>query len=101
MRFTTYKVEYQLQEIQFLEKEEEEEEAYRKAVLKKPKDDKRQLSILKDENSAGSSCTRKEIVDVDTLLTSINGDRKTMQPIRKASEHVSKMKKLNQFSQFR
>ena len=100
MRFTTYKVEYQLQEIQFLEKEEEEE-TYRKAVLKKPKDDKRQLSILKDENSAGSSCTRKEIVDVDTLLTSINGDRKTMQPIRKASEHASKMKKLNQFSQFR
>ena len=98
MRFTTYKVEYQLQEIQFLEKEEE---AYRKAVLKKPKDDKRQLSILKDENSAGSSCTRKEIVDVDTLLTSINGDRKTMQPIRKASERASKMKKLNQFSQFR
>ena len=92
MRFTTYKVEYQLQEIQFLEKEEEE--AYRKAVLKKPKDDKRQLSILKDENSAGSSYTRKEIVDVDTLLTSINGDRKTMQPIRKASEHASKMKKL-------
>ena len=76
MRFTTYKVEYQLQEIQLLQREEEE--AYSKAVLKNPQNDKCQLSILKDENSAGSSCTMKEIVDVDTLLTPINGDRKTM-----------------------
>ena len=33
-----------------------------------------------------SSCAKKEIVDIDILVTSRNGDRKTMQFIRIASK---------------
>ena len=33
----------------------------------------------------GSSCARKETIDINILLTSKNGDRKIMQSIRIAS----------------
>ena len=49
-----------------------------------------------------SSCARKETVDIDIFITSRRkGDRKIMQPIRITSENATRMRKWNQFSQFR
>ena len=48
----------------------------------------------------GSSCARKETVDIDTLVTSRNGDRKFMQSIRITSRPPSRNRKWNQLSQF-
>ena len=47
------------------------------------------------------SCARKETVDMDTLVTSRNGDREMMQSIRIISRPPLGIKKWNQFSQFR
>ena len=47
----------------------------------------------------GSSCARKETVDIDVLVTSRNGDRKTMQSIRITSGAPSRKTKWNQLSQ--
>ena len=41
-----------------------------------------------------SSCARKEIVDIDILVTSRNGDRKIMQSIRITSRPTSKKKEV-------
>ena len=48
-----------------------------------------------------SICARKETVDIDILVTSRNGDRKIMQSIRITSRLPSRIRKWNQFSQFR
>ena len=48
-----------------------------------------------------SSCARKETVDIDILVTSRNGDRKIMQSIRITSRPPSRIRKWNQFNQFR
>ena len=49
-----------------------------------------------------SSCARKETVDLEILITSRRkGDRKIMQPIKITSETPTRMRKRNQFSQFR
>ena len=48
-----------------------------------------------------SSCARKETVDIDILVTFTNGDRKIMQSIRMTSRPTSRIRKWNQFSQFR
>ena len=45
------------------------------------------------------SCARKEIVDIDILVTSRNGDRKIMQFIRITSRPSSTKRKWNQLSQ--
>ena len=47
-----------------------------------------------------SSCTRKETVDIDILVTSRNGDRKIMQSIRITSRPPTSKIKWNQLSQF-
>ena len=47
-----------------------------------------------------SSCARKEIVDIDILATSRNGDRKNMQSIRITSRPPWRKGKWNQLSQF-
>ena len=48
------------------------------------------------------SCARKETVDLEILITSRRkGDRKIMQPIKITSETATRMRKWNQFSQFR
>ena len=47
------------------------------------------------------SCARREIVDIDILVTSRNGDRKTMQSITITSKPRSRIRKWNQFNQFR
>ena len=47
-----------------------------------------------------SSCARKETVDIDVLVTSRNGDRKIMKPIKIASRPHLRKRKQNQFSQF-
>ena len=47
------------------------------------------------------SCTRKETVDIDILVTSRNGGRKIMQSIRITSRSPSRKKTWNQLSQFR
>ena len=49
----------------------------------------------------GSSCTSKETVDIDILVKPRNGNRKIMQSIRITSRSPSKIRKWNQFSQFR
>ena len=38
-----------------------------------------------------SSCAIKEAVDIDLLITSRNGDRKFIQPVRIASEPAMRM----------
>ena len=43
---------------------------------------------------------RKETVDIDILVTSRNGDRKTMHSIRITSRPTSRKRKWNQLSQF-
>ena len=49
-----------------------------------------------------SCCARKETVDIEILITSRKkGDKKIMQPIRITSETTTRMRKWNQFSQFR
>ena len=47
------------------------------------------------------SRARKGTVDIDILVTSRNGDRKIMQSIRIKSRPPSRIRKWNQFSQFR
>ena len=49
----------------------------------------------------GSSFYRKETVDTDMLITSRDGDRQIMQSIRMTSGPHTKIKKWDQFSQFR
>ena len=46
------------------------------------------------------SCARKEIADIDILVTSRTGDRKIMQSIRIMSRPPSRKRKWNQLSQF-
>ena len=46
------------------------------------------------------SCARKETVDIDILVTSRNGDRKIMQPIRIMSRLPSTKRNWNQLRQF-
>ena len=60
---------------------------------------------VKEKHSIGryipeSSCTKKGTVDIDILATSRNGDRKTMQSIRKTSRPTSRKRKWNQLHQF-
>ena len=45
-------------------------------------------------------CARKETVDIDTLVTSRNGDRKIMQSIKIKSRPPSRIRKWSQLSQF-
>ena len=47
-----------------------------------------------------SSCDRKETVNIDTLVTSRNSDRKIMQSTRITSRPPSRLRKWNQLSQF-
>ena len=46
------------------------------------------------------SCTRKETVHIDILVTSRSGDRNIMQSIRITSRPLSRIRKWNQLSQF-
>ena len=46
------------------------------------------------------SCARKETVDMDILVTSMNGYRKIMLSIRITSTPPSRKRKGNQFNQF-
>ena len=48
-----------------------------------------------------SSCVKKETVDIGILKISRNGDIKIMQPIRIKSRPPSRIRKWNQFSQFK
>ena len=47
------------------------------------------------------SCAREETVDIDTLVTPKNGDRKILQSIRITSQPSSRKRKWNHLSQFR
>ena len=47
-----------------------------------------------------SSRARKETVDKDIIVTSRNGHRKIMQPIRITSRPTSRKRKWNQLNQF-
>ena len=57
-------------------------------------------SILQAQNP-GNYLAKKGIVGIDILITSRNGDRKIIQPIRIMNGSATRMKKWNQFSQFR
>ena len=46
------------------------------------------------------SCARKETVDIDILVTSINGDRKIMQSIRITCRPPSRKRKWKKLGQF-
>ena len=43
----------------------------------------------------GSSCARKETIDIDILVTSTNGDRKIVQSIRITSRPPTRIRKRN------
>ena len=45
-------------------------------------------------------CASKETVDIDILVTYMNGDRKIMQIVRITSRPTSRKRKWNQLSQF-
>ena len=62
-------------------------------------------SYVKEKNSIGrkfqSLAVRgKKTIDIETLVTSRNGGRKTMQSIRIRSRPHSRIRKWNQFRQF-
>ena len=46
-----------------------------------------------------ASCARKETVEINTLTTSRNGDRKIIQAVRTKSELPMRKRKWNQFNQ--
>ena len=48
-----------------------------------------------------SSCARKETVDINILVVSRNGERKSIQSIRITSRPPSRRRKWKQLSQFR
>ena len=50
---------------------------------------------------SGSSCAKKETVNMNILVPSRNGDRKIMQFIRITSRPPRRIRKWNQFSEFR
>ena len=60
-----------------------------------------QRNAFKRQRIPESSCARKETVDIDILVTSRNGDKKIMQSIRITSRPTLRIRKWNQFSQFR
>ena len=47
--------------------------------------------------NSGFSHARKETVDIDILVISMNGDRKIMESIRITSRTPSRVRKCNQF----
>ena len=57
------------------------------------------IEIISREFNRESSCTRKETVDIDILVTSRNGDRKIMQSIRIRSRSPLRIRKWNQLNQ--
>ena len=60
-----------------------------------------QRKLFHRQRIIGSSCARKETVDIDIFLAARNGDRKIMQSIRIISRPTLRIKKRNQFIQFR
>ena len=59
------------------------------------------MNAFHREMIPGSSCRRKENVDIQILVTSLNDDRKVMQAIGITIGTTTITKKWNQFSQFR
>ena len=59
---------------------------------------KGQRKVFYRQRIPESSCPRKEIVDIDILVTSRNGDRKIMQSIRIMSGPHKRKRKWNQLS---
>ena len=101
MGFIQCKAELPLQGMELQEKEEEKEEKHI-SCEKEPKGKKCPLSLaFCRQKVAGSTCARKETVDIDILLIFRNGDRKIIQPLRIMSGHSTRIMKWNQFSQFR
>ena len=50
-----------------------------------------QRKAIRRQRFPESSCAMKETVDIDVLITSRNGDRKIMQPVRTASGPATSM----------
>ena len=114
MSFIPCKAEQPLQGMELQEKEEKDEnhrgKLYRKNSRKKVSINSRlkaiyiigQRKAFCGQRIPESSCARKETVDIEILITSRRkGDRKIMQPIRITSVTATRMRKWNQFSQFR
>ena len=59
------------------------------------------LRLKSKESIPEPGCARKQIVDIDILVTSRNGDRKIMQSVRIMSGPTSRIRKWNQFCHFR
>ena len=59
-----------------------------------------QRKALYRQRIPGSSCVRKETVDIDILLTSRNGHRKNIHLMRIMIRLTSRKRKWNQLSQF-
>ena len=114
LSFTPCKAEQPLRGMELQEKEEKDEnhrgKLYRKNPRKKVSINSRlkaiyiigQRKAFCGQRIPESSCARKETVDIEILITSRRkGDRKIMQPIKITSETPTRMRKRNQFSQFR
>ena len=108
------KTEQPLREIELQENEEKDENHRGKLYRKNPRKKVSIKSRLKTICIIGqwksfcgqripeSSCAGKETVDIEILITSRRkDDRKIMQPIKITSETATRMRKWNQFSQFR
>ena len=61
----------------------------------------RQRKALYRHRIPESICVRKEIADIDNLVTSRNGDRKIRESIRVTSRPPTRIRKWNQLSEFR
>ena len=60
-----------------------------------------QRKIFYRQRIPESSCARKETFDIDILVASRNGDRKIMESVRIMSRPPLRIRKWNQFNQFR
>ena len=59
------------------------------------------MKAVHEQRIPVSSCARKEPVDINILIASRNGDKKTMHSIRITERPPSRKRKWNQSSQFR
>ena len=64
-------------------------------------DQRSKESFLQAENLKSLAVQGKKLLIWDILITTSNGDRKIMEPIKMTNGTAARLRKLNQFYQFR
>ena len=109
MGFTPCKAKQSFQVLE-LQKKKKKIKACKKAVQKELNDERCLLKLafrkgqkkkFYSERIPESSSLRKEMVDINILITCRNDDRKIMHPIKGMSGPPTRIREWNQFSQFR